>query len=283
METAAVAAIASDSSPSGKKKSTTAGAAKEAASGGKMKTTKTSEPAGDPTAVDVKTSRKSSKAKGATAVEPKADAAAEKPSKKKSAARTPKASAVGNGNGKGYSVAEVASKAQVDAQGYVFINGRRVRMISTKGVPPKKTAKSNSRGENDNDAPVRPKNIKTHLTKKQLNHYRELLLAKRHEIIGDLGAIEQEALRNVDGATHMPIHMADVGTDTYDQDFMLGLAEAERKQLLEIDDALMRIQQNTYGVCMMTGEPIPDARLEARPWAKYTIEAARQVEGGFSA
>lgn len=156
-------------------------------------------------------------------------------------------------------------------------------MISTKGAPPKKTTKTAARGENTSDAPVRPKNLKTHLTKKQLNHYRELLIAKRHEIVGDLGAMEQEALRSLDGGTHMPIHMADVGTDTYDQDFMLGLAEAERKQLTEIDDALMRIQQNTYGVCVMTGNPIPDARLEAKPWAKYTIEAARQIEGGYTA
>jgi RNA polymerase-binding protein DksA len=155
-------------------------------------------------------------------------------------------------------------------------------MISTKGVPPKKPSKSSSKGEGETNGPALPKNLKTHLSKKELNHYRDLLMEKRREIIGDLGAIEKEALRSVDGGTHMPIHMADVGTDTYDQDFMLGLAEAERKQLAEIADALMRIQQNTYGVCMMTGNPIPEARLEAKPWAKYTIEAARQVEGGYA-
>ena len=79
--------------------------------------------------------------------------------------------------------------------------------------------------------------------------------------------------------SHMPIHMADIGTDTFDQDFMLGLAETERQRLREIDEAMMRIKDRTYGVCLMTGKPIPKARLEVKPWAKYTIEAARLVEG----
>ncbi|MCA9295505.1 MAG: TraR/DksA C4-type zinc finger protein, partial [Phycisphaerales bacterium] len=65
---------------------------------------------------------------------------------------------------------------------------------------------------------------------------------------------------------------------TYDQDFMLGMAESERKVLREIDDALRRIADKTYGVCQMTGEQIPTARLDAKPWAKYTVEAARQLE-----
>ena len=127
------------------------------------------------------------------------------------------------------------------------------------------------------------KSIKTSLTRKQLNAFQKLLLEKRAELVGDLSAIEQEALRSGgDNSSHMPIHMADIGTDTYDQDFMLGMAENERKQLREINDALERIQNRTYGVCQMTGEPIPLSRLEAKPWAKYTIEAARQLEGQWS-
>ncbi len=79
----------------------------------------------------------------------------------------------------------------------------------------------------------------------------------------------------------MPIHMADIGTDTYDQDFILGLAETERQGLREIDEALQRIESRTFGICQMTGKPIPKARLNAKPWAKYTIEAAREVERGL--
>jgi RNA polymerase-binding transcription factor DksA len=92
--------------------------------------------------------------------------------------------------------------------------------------------------------------------------------------------METEALRSGGGnLSHMPIHMADIGTDTYDQDFMLGLAATERDQLREIDAALQRIEDRSYGVCQMTGKPIPKARLDAKPWAKYTIEAARKLEG----
>lgn len=273
---------ATASAPSKKKKSTAEKSAKGAAAGTTVKTIDKKDTAIATKAplTKKKTSKKTATDKDAAAVEPKSTAPAEKKTKTKK--KSGSKSGSGAAGTKGYSVAEVASKAQADAQGYVFINGRRVRMISTKGVPVKKPVKSNAKDEGDDDAPKRPKNLKTHLSKKELNHYRTLLIEKRHEIVGDLGAIEQEALRNLDGGTHMPIHMADVGTDTYDQDFMLGLAEAERKQLAEIDDALLRIQQNTYGVCVMTGNPIPEARLEAKPWAKYTIEAARQLEGNFS-
>ena len=91
--------------------------------------------------------------------------------------------------------------------------------------------------------------------------------------------MENEALRSGGGnLSHMPIHMADIGTDTYDQDFMLGLAANERDQLREIDAALQRIEDRSYGVCQLTGKPIPKARLDAKPWAKYTIEAARKME-----
>jgi RNA polymerase-binding transcription factor DksA len=72
--------------------------------------------------------------------------------------------------------------------------------------------------------------------------------------------------------------MADIGSDTYDQDFMLGLAESERRRIREIDEALQRIEDKTYGVCQMTGKQIPKARLNAKPWARYTVEAARLIE-----
>lgn len=179
---------------------------------------------------------------------------------------------------KARSVAEVASSAAADDKGYVFINGRRVRMISTQGLAPARKSRAAA-------APLiaakdePPRLTKTTLTRKELKHFRELLLIKRAELFGDLSAMEAEALRSSGGnISHMPIHMADIGTDTYDQDFMLGLAETERRQLREIDDALERIQNGTYGICQMTGQEIPKARLEAKPWAKYTIEAARLME-----
>lgn len=80
----------------------------------------------------------------------------------------------------------------------------------------------------------------------------------------------------------MPIHMADLGTDNYEQEFALGLMDSERKILHEIDDALNRMAEGTYGICEGTGQLIPKARLEAQPWARYCVEYARMVEEGLA-
>ncbi len=157
-------------------------------------------------------------------------------------------------------------------------------MISAGGVTTTKSSKSSrTTAAEPPAAPEKPaKKIKTKLTRKQLNYYRNLLLLKRAEIVGDLTAMEAEALRsNAGSISHMPIHMADLGTDTFDQDFMLGLAETEREMIREIDRALLRIQDRTYGVCEATGQPISKARLEAKPWATYSITAKRQLEHGL--
>ncbi|MEE9130886.1 MAG: TraR/DksA C4-type zinc finger protein [Phycisphaerales bacterium] len=157
-------------------------------------------------------------------------------------------------------------------------------MITTRKAPapPKKP-----RTEAASSVPMEPepkpsKPIKSRLSPKTLNVYRNLLLIKRAELVGDLSAMEAKALRSDGGnLSNVPIHMADIGSDTYDQDFMLGLAETERARLREIDEALRRIDDRTYGVCQMTGKVIPKARLAAKPWAKYTIEAAREIEAGW--
>jgi len=190
----------------------------------------------------------------------------------------------GGKNKKPRTVAEAASQYQADAKGYIFINGRRVRMISTKNHVPSKKPKTNGTPEVAKvEDLVAIHSIKTKLPKPELNYYRDLLVNKRRELVGDLNAMESEALRSSGGnLSHMPIHMADIGTDTFDQDFTLALAANERVQLREIDDALRRIEEKTYGVCQLTGKPIPKSRLDAKPWAKYTIEAARQMEGQMS-
>ena len=176
----------------------------------------------------------------------------------------------------------MAALAEPDAAGYVVINGRRVRMISTKGVTPtkKKTAAKKAAAA---EAPkVQAAKVKTKLGKKELDEYKTLLLQKRSQLLGLLHGIENEALRSNGGnLSNMPLHMADVGTDTFDQDLALGMAETERKLLEQIYAALERIKDRTYGVCMMTGKQIPKARLQAKPWARYTIDAARKVESGY--
>jgi len=76
----------------------------------------------------------------------------------------------------------------------------------------------------------------------------------------------------------LPLHMADMGTDNYEQEFTLGLMEKDRKLLRDLNDGLAKIQNGTYGICEGTGKPISKARLEAQPWARYSIEYARKLE-----
>jgi DnaK suppressor protein len=126
----------------------------------------------------------------------------------------------------------------------------------------------------------------TQLTAEDLVHFRHLLLEKRAEIIGDVSSMENDALKKsrLDAAgdlSSMPIHMADIGTDNYEQEFALGLLDSERKLLREINDALQRIEDGTYGICEGTGEPIPRARLEASPWARYSVAYASLIEKGL--
>ena len=132
---------------------------------------------------------------------------------------------------------------------------------------------------------VEERTPKTRLSSADLQHFRELLLQKRREILGNVSEIEGEALRKsrLDASgdlSSMPIHMADLGTDNFDQEFSLELMDSERRLLVEIDDALNRITAGTYGICEGTGKPIAKARLEAQPWARYSVEYAKMIEQG---
>jgi DnaK suppressor protein len=127
---------------------------------------------------------------------------------------------------------------------------------------------------------------KSHLATPDIKRFKQMLLDKRREILVNVNEMEDEALKKsrLDAAgdlSSMPIHMADIGTDNYDQEFTLGLMDSERKLLREIDDALQRIEQGTYGICEGTGKQIPKARLEAQPWARYCVEYARMLEQGL--
>ena len=176
---------------------------------------------------------------------------------------------------RGVSVSDAAREEQADENGFVYINGRKVRMISTNGLA-KKKRRTKAKTEGVSEKKVL--SLKTKLSAKQLREYRDRLLKYRARLLIDLGAIEKEALDVNSDVSHMPIHMADVGSDAYEQDLKLGMAASERKRIRDIEDALVRIKKKTYGVCHLTGHTIPDARLHAKPWAKYTKESAEKIE-----
>lgn len=133
----------------------------------------------------------------------------------------------------------------------------------------------------------RPKNLftgdgkprKTPFDKRDLAKFKAILLRKRAELVGDVSTMETEALKGQSGSlSHLPQHMAEQGSDVYGQSLSLDLAAADRRLIKEIDDALKRIADGTYGVCELTGKPIRGERLEELPWARYSIEAARELE-----
>lgn len=156
------------------------------------------------------------------------------------------------------------------------------KKTTAKKAPAKKKAQAKNTGKKE----VRKRRRKRTLTAEEIRHFRELLLQKRAELIGDVSSIESGTLKKsrLDAAgdlSSMPIHMADLGTDNFEQEFALGLMDSERKILAEIADALGRIDEGSYGICEGTGKPIARARLEANLWARYCIKYATMVEQGL--
>ena len=128
--------------------------------------------------------------------------------------------------------------------------------------------------------PSKPVKVVSGLGKPDLQYFRTLLLEKRREILGDVGSMESEAFKQGSNLSNMPIHMADVGTDNFEQEFTLGLIESERQILREIQEALIRIDDGTFGICIGTGKAIGRVRLEAVPWTKYCMDYAKALESG---
>ncbi len=100
-------------------------------------------------------------------------------------------------------------------------------------------------------------------------------------MLDSMNGVARDALRErAEGseANAFGMHQADAGSDAYDRDFALSLLSQEQDALYEIDEALKRIDHGTYGVCEMSGERIPKERLEAIPFARYTVQCQSQIE-----
>lgn len=123
------------------------------------------------------------------------------------------------------------------------------------------------------------------LKAQELANYRRVLTSLRARLRGDLDRMTDEALRRETaggsgGHSTMPLHMADLGTENYDQEFTLGLIENEQGTLEMINEALDRMERGTYGQCSECGTPIAKSRLQAIPYARHCIRCARMLEGG---
>ncbi|MBX3745057.1 MAG: TraR/DksA C4-type zinc finger protein [Verrucomicrobiae bacterium] len=105
--------------------------------------------------------------------------------------------------------------------------------------------------------------------------YRQILLDLREQLVRQMNGLAKESAEQLPGYS---MHMADSGTDNFDRDFALSLLSSDQDAIYEIDEALKRIERGSYGVCELTGKAIPKARLDAIPWARFTVEAQAQLE-----
>lgn len=114
----------------------------------------------------------------------------------------------------------------------------------------------------------------------ELAKWRQVLLAKRHEVSDDIAGLVKDAMDAEDGHT-TPNHIAERGSDADLQDLSLGVAGEEKDVVWQIDRALRKIDANRpipYGLCEYTKEPIPRTRLQLIPWTPLSIEGATHME-----
>jgi DnaK suppressor protein len=111
--------------------------------------------------------------------------------------------------------------------------------------------------------------------KPQWAKFYQHLLELRDQLTRQMNGLAEESAQEMSGYS---LHMADSGTDNFDRDFALSLLSSDQDAVYEIEEALKRIEKNTYGICELTGKAIPRSRLEAIPWTRFTVQAQAQLE-----
>lgn len=129
-------------------------------------------------------------------------------------------------------------------------------------------------------------NSRKRISTRERNEFRALLLKRRAVVVGDVNHMQDTALKKsgpkaTGDLSTMPYHMADVATDNFEHEFVLGLIENEEEELRQIDEALAQIENGTYGTCGC-GKHIPKSRLRALPYAQLCIDCKRDEENGGS-
>ena len=125
--------------------------------------------------------------------------------------------------------------------------------------------------------------MKKKFNKKELVDFKKLILKRKDEILENIKHISEDTLKksqkdasgDISGYTY---HMADVATDTYDREFSLGLASNERNLLYELDDALKKIDEGTFGICEECKSLITKTRLKALPYARLCVKCQEKKE-----
>src|SRR6266436_5633210 len=165
------------------------------------------------------------------------------------------------------------------------LTARKVKAIR-KPSPKRSTAKKATRGTARPKFSGSPRKLLgTNHRSRRLDPFtrrqKEKLLQLRDAMVDSMAGVAQDTLRSrAEGseASAFGMHQADAGSDAYDRDFALSLLSQEQDALYEIDEALKRIELGIYGKCEMSGKPIPRARLEAIPFARFTVECQSKLE-----
>jgi RNA polymerase-binding transcription factor DksA len=166
----------------------------------------------------------------------------------------------------------------------------RERAVSAKATKQAKPMKVN--GKQNSEQAVRatanhqlPNNRRPSGKPKKLSPFlqkqKDRLVQLRDSMLDSMMGVAKDTLRSrAEGseASAFGMHQADAGSDAYDRDFALSLLSKEQDGLYEIEEALKRIDLGTYGICEMSNKPIAHARLEAIPFARYTVECQSQLE-----
>ena len=121
------------------------------------------------------------------------------------------------------------------------------------------------------------------LTKKQLEYFKDKLLAEKQKVLEEMGELQQDNLKQSisDAAgenSRYSYHLGDVASLSYGREFSMGLAERQQKYLEQIDAALARVEDGTYGICKVTGDVIDIERLEEVLVAKYSVKGKEILE-----
>jgi DnaK suppressor protein len=116
------------------------------------------------------------------------------------------------------------------------------------------------------------------MDKKKLTYFKERLLEERAKLLGVVGRNEDHGREADIEATQDP---ADKASYSYTKELLFSQSTNDRQMLTLIEEALERIEDGEYGTCVISGEEIPMKRLEAIPWAKYTIAVQEQIEKGL--
>ena len=120
------------------------------------------------------------------------------------------------------------------------------------------------------------------LTKEQSKQLRQLLITEREKLAAEIKSIARDAAtspRDASGdLSAYTVHMADMASDTYERELSMNIVSSEQELLYQIDDALKRLDDGSFGVCQTCNQPIAMSRLKAVPYASLCIECQRSKE-----